>query len=136
MLITTFGTNTSSDGKWQLEISEDSLWLTRFAAAHSDGKRLPMLGPTPDGLHWRAHAGWFVFIESESRVWAYDGDRLLELFNFSGDSSSRFSCWLPASSGTNSSTTVYWSPWLSCAVPEEVVSRLSEPAQKAIRKRE
>ena len=133
MLITTFGTNSSADGKWQLEVSETSLGLTRFFdAALSDGKKFPRLGPTPDGWRWRAHTGWFVFLDKESRVWTYDGDRLLELFNFSGKSSSVLSYWLPASSGTNSRATVYRPLGFPRPVPTEVNSRLSEPAQKAI----
>jgi len=60
----------------------------------------------------------FVFIESESRVWAYDGDRLLILNT-------------ETSNGTNSTGAIYSSRF-PCAVPGEVISRLSEPAKRAI----
>jgi len=121
MLITTLGTNTSSDGTWRIGVSERALDLARSAAAQGEGG---VSGWTTTGFGtaspWTAHAGWFVFIESESRVWAYDGDRLLIPETYT-------------SSGSNSSSAIY-EHGFPCAVPVEVFSRLSEPARKAIRK--
>jgi hypothetical protein len=121
MLIATLGTNTSPDGTWRIGVSEHSLDLSH-SAAHSDGKGMSMSEWTTTGFGtaspWTAHAGGFVFIESESRVWAYDGDRVLILNT-------------ETSNGPKSSGTTYSSRFPS-AVPTEVVSRLSEPAQKAI----
>jgi hypothetical protein len=118
MLVTTLGTNTSSDGTWQIGVSEGSLDLSH-SIAHGDGKGLKMSGwsgTSPQG--WTAHAGWFVFAENESRAWAYDGDRLLILNTHT-------------SSGNNSTGAIYSSRF-PCAVPAEVFSRLSERARKAI----
>jgi hypothetical protein len=96
MLITTLGTKTSPDGIWRIGVSESSLDLSRSAA----------------------HAGWFVYIESEFRVWAYDGDRSLILQT-------------ETPSGPNSGGTTY-SGRFPCAVPAEVFSRLPEQKQKEI----
>lgn len=118
MLITTLGTNTSSDGRWRIGVSEASMDFTHTPAAHGGGWTTVSL----DSLHgWRIQAGWFVFTESESRVWAYDGDRLLPLCTVTPDSSNG---------------TTYFSPRFPCVVPTEVFSRLSEPAQKAIQTHE
>jgi hypothetical protein len=122
MLITTLGTNTSSNGTWRIGVSETSLDFTHLIAA-SDGRGFTMSGSStvsPQG--WRAQAGWFVFIESESRVWAYDGNRKLTLQ-------------AETVSGNNSTGATYSSRY-PCAVPVEVFSRLSEPAQKAIKPHE
>jgi hypothetical protein len=124
MLITTLGTNTTPDGTWRIAVSEASLDLSRSHAAHGEGWTTSGWTTTGFGTAspWTAHAGWFVFIESEFRVWAYDGDRRLILKTYT-------------SSGVNSSSTIYDSGF-PCVVPTEVFSRLSEPAQKAIEKHE
>jgi len=122
IFITTRGTNTTPDGTWRIGVSAagDSLDLSRSTAAHGEGWTTS--GWTTVGFGtaspWTAHQGWFVFIESESRVWAYDGDRLLILNT-------------ETSNGTNSTGAIYSSRF-PCAVPGEVISRLSEPAKRAI----
>jgi hypothetical protein len=125
MLITTLGTKTSPDGIWRIGVSESSLDLSR-SAAYSDGKGTTMSGWTTTGFGtagpWAAHAGWFVYIESDARVWAYDGDRSLIL-----------DAEMP--SGPNSGGAIYCDRF-PCAVPSEVVSRLSERKQKEIQTRE
>jgi hypothetical protein len=125
MLITTLGTKTSPDGIWRIGVSESSLDLSR-SAAYSDGKGTTMSGWTTTGFGtagpWAAHAGWFVYIESESRVWAYDGNHGLILD-------------VETPSGPNSGGTIYSSRF-PCAVPTEVFSRLSERKQKEIQTRE
>jgi hypothetical protein len=118
-LITALGTRTTPDGAWRISASEASLDLSRSAVDHGEG--WTSSGWSTDSWQdWRAHPGWFVFIESNSKAWAYDGDRALTLVSYSK--------W----SGTNSSATIYSSPRFPFAVPAEVYSRLSEPAQKAI----
>jgi hypothetical protein len=124
MFITTRGTNTTPDGLWRVGVSAagDSLDLSR-STAYSDGKGFTISGwstTSPQG--WTAHTGWFVFTESESRVWAYDGDRVLILNT-------------ETSSGNNFSGAIYSSRF-PCAVPAEVLSRLSGPAQNAIQAHE
>jgi hypothetical protein len=123
MLVTTFGTNATPDGTWRIGVSEASLDLSRSAAAQGEGWTTTGWTTTSlsnaDGA-WRCHAGWFVFTESESRVWAYDGDRNVHLLVYT-------------SSGKVSSSVFYDSRnKFPCAVPAEVFSRLSESAQKMI----
>ena len=121
LLITTFGTNTSSDGAWRIGVLESSLEFSHSHAARGEGWTTSGWSTTsPQG--WTAHAGWFVFIESESRVWAYDGDRKLLLQT-------------ETSSGNHSTETTY-SSGFPCAVPAEVLSRMSEPARRAIKTHE
>lgn len=106
MFITMRGTNTSPDGAWRVVVSEadSSLHLSRLTPSGS-------VTTSPQG--WAAQAGWFAFIESESRVWAYDGDRALYL--------------LTATSGFSE----IWGPRrFPSAVPPQVFSRLSVPAQR------
>ena len=110
MLITSLGTGTNilSDGTWQIAVSEASLYISCIGPGGTIG--VPA---------WTAHTGWFVFVESNSRTWAYDGDHPL---------------WL--STVTRSGNAVMWTNYVSrgfpCAVPADVFSRLSEQAQKAI----
>ena len=119
-LITTLGTNTSSDGTWRIGVTERSLDLSHAISTPGEGWKNS--GWTTTGLGmaspWTAHPGWFVFLESESRVWAYDGDALLILEAYT---------W----SETNSSSTLYQSRFPG-AVPGEVFSRLPDRKQKEV----
>jgi hypothetical protein len=121
MLITTFGTKTMPDGIWRIKVLESSLDLSR-SAAYSYGKGMTISGWTTTGFDtaspWKAHAGWFVYTESDSRAWAYDGDRNLILD-------------VEKPNGPNSSGTIYSSQF-PCTVPAEVFSRLSKQKQKEI----
>ena len=118
MFVTTLGTNTTQDGSWRVAVSETSLDFSRSRGGGWTTTAIP--SPTKQAVGWTTtHAGWFVFAESESRVWAYDGDRLLVLHTY-------------ASSGDNSHEATYFDSRFPCPVPTEVYSRLSEPAKKAI----
>ena len=123
MLITTLGTNTTPDATWRIGVSETSLDLSHSAAARGEGWTASGWTTTSflktEGA-WKCHAGWFVFTEGESKVWAYDGDRQVLLLTY-------------ASSGKNSTSTIYDShARFPCAVPADVVSRLSEPAKRIV----
>jgi len=121
--ITTPGTNTTSDGTWRIFVSpsDGSVHLTRLQELVSEGRRDAVSVTTsPDG--WRAQPGWFVFVESKSRVWVYDGDRALLLQT--------------ETAGQNSHGEISGPRRFPCAVPPEVFARLSAPAQKAIETRE
>ena len=100
--------STSPDGAWQVVVSEadGSLHLSRLTPPGRFTRN-------PQG--WTAQAGWFAFVESESRVWAYDGDRALYLMT-----------------ATPGSSDFCGPRRFPCAVPTQVFSRLSEPAQRAI----
>lgn len=119
MFITMPGTNTTPDGIWRIGVSETSLDLSHTAAGHGEG--WTSTGWSTTGCDWwRCHAGWFVFTESESNVWAYDGDREVILLTY-------------ASNGINSSSTIYDShASFPCTLPAEVFSRLSGPARRII----
>ncbi len=108
MLITTRGTNTSPGGALRVVVSPDdgSLHLARLTGTGS-------VTTSPQG--WTAQNGWFAFIESESKVWAYDGDRELFLL-----------------SATPERSTIYGPSRFPGAVPEPVFSRLSPSAQRVI----
>ena len=86
--------------------AEGSLHLSRLTGSGS-------VTTSPRG--WTAQAGWFAFIENESRLWAYDGDHALYLLTAT-----------PESSGISGPRR------FPCAVPPPIFSRLSEPAQRAI----
>jgi hypothetical protein len=111
MLITSLGTTTSPNGMWRIEISENAINLSHYPIGGS-------VGFTPDSHGWTTHPGWFVFIENESRVWAYDGDRMLCLQTFT-------------SSGNTSGWEVRYGDF-PCHVPAEVFFRLSKQKQEDI----
>ena len=120
IFITTRGTNTSPDGSWRVAVSAagDSLDLARHQLLKGDGwTNSVWTSDSPEG--WKAQTGWFVFIENESRVWAYDGDRYLSLLAVTPTSGS----W-------------YGPSRFPCAVPTEVSSRLSESARRAVESHE
>jgi len=135
MFITAFGTNTSPDGSWRIGVKEDSIDFTRPMAGG--------IGFTTDSHGWRAQPGWFVFTESESRVWSYDGDSMLYLaaFTWAGDNinfsgSLYVGVFTESSSRNNSSEATHFGSNFPCAVPMEVISRLPERKQKAIQTHE
>jgi hypothetical protein len=115
-LITNLGI--TPDGSWRIGASETNLDLT-----DSQGSSIGWgLGSSHE---WETQPGWFVFIETESRVWAYNGDRDHMLMLTAE--------W---SRGNGASGSTYWERGFPCTVPIEVFSRLAKPAQEAIRKDE
>lgn len=115
MLITVFGTHPTPDGSWKIGVLEDSI---DFARPGSGGMSF-----TPDSRGWKAQTGWFVFVESESRVWAYDGDRRLYLDT---EASGRGAIYYGIFRATNFDSN------FPCAVPTQVVSHLPEQKQKEV----
>jgi hypothetical protein len=69
---------------------------------------------------WRARAGWFAFVENSRRLWLYDGDRCLLLYE---------------SPRTRSGGPGSWSgpTQFDCPLPETVLPRISAAAKKAIK---
>jgi len=121
LLITAFGTNTSSDGTWRIRVSETSLDLSRLGGfGEADPSPVSSWSSTISPGEWKARAGWFVFIESKSNVWAYDGDDRLVLN-------------VETMNGKSSPGGAIYENGYPCAVPDEVLSRLSEPTKKKIR---
>jgi hypothetical protein len=116
MLITVFGTHPSPDGSWRIGVAEDSIDFARPASG--GGVSFP-----PGSHGWRAQAGWFVFIESNSRVWAYDGNHQLYL---DAEASSGGVMYFGTFRATNFDSN------FPCAVPPEVISHLPEQKQKQV----
>ncbi|HZQ47623.1 MAG TPA: hypothetical protein VFC07_11455, partial [Verrucomicrobiae bacterium] len=113
-------THPTPDGSWKIGVSEDAIHFARPASGETSF--------TPESHGWRAKAGWFVFIESESRVWAYDGDRQLYLDTetSNGKNSYEGAIYYGIFRATNFDSN------FPCAVPAEVISHLPEPKQKQI----
>jgi hypothetical protein len=121
-LITTLGTNTSPDGSWRVAVFEDALDLSRCHNCDSTGSTWLTVGWSEKPDHgkavWTSRPGWFVFIEDLTRIWAYDGDRLLVLHTF-------------LSEGVHATGTTYFAGY-PCPVPPEVFFRLSASKQKSL----
>lgn len=110
--ITTFGEH-SVGGIWKVRVplGERTVEVGAYGASMQ-----------PDG--WRAQDGWFVLVENERRVWAYDGDRDLLLFGAAKNPEGR-----PAGSvGSLQGPTKF-----NCPVPDAVLARLSDAIRKAIK---
>jgi hypothetical protein len=127
MLIATPGTYPSPDGIWKIEVSDDSI---SFGRAGGGGVGF---APQPNG--WRAQKGWFVFTETESRVWAYDGGSRIYLAAFSPSGSAMYNgSFFESPDGDNSSGAPIFRSNFPCAVPAEVISHLPERKQKEMHK--
>ena len=127
MLITNFCTQTSPDGTWRIGISQRSVDVSRFPGLIGEGwPARSKEGETTVSVPMMGHTGWFAFTENDHRVWYYDGDGLLYLFSFSGETWNKVS-WI--SGGCNCG------PFYGdqrCPVPESVFTRLSEQARKKV----
>ena len=108
LLITTFGEH-STGGSWKVRVPEEERTVE---VAWQGSSQVPS--------KWRAQAGWFVFVENERRLWAYDGDRDLLLFEFTPSAKGGV---YSVSGPTN----------FGCLVPQMVLRRLSDDARKAIK---
>ncbi len=121
MFITALSTTTiSPDRTWRVVVSAagDSVDLS-YKEPDSPfpvQSTISLPGPTAHSAGWKAHTGWFVYVESESRVWVYDGDGYL--------------CLDVETPGHGS---FYPTPrGFPCAVPGEVYSRLPVSVQQEI----
>jgi len=119
-LLTTFGEHLVG-GTWEVRVPEQERTLevgSHWKWQLSDEAHTAGFNSKPSG--WRAQAGWFVLVENDLRVWAYDGDRDLLLYEFTRTPTGGAGCW----SGPTK---------FGCAVPEAVLTRLSDAARKAIK---
>jgi hypothetical protein len=118
--ITTLGTTTrSQDGIWRVSVSAAGDWVDLSycrgaGSAHPFWSTISVPGPTAPSQGWKAHAGWFVYVQDESRVWVYNGDSYLCLW----ENTCNFGAFYPRPVS------------FPFAVPAEVLSRLSESAKK------
>ena len=118
--ITTFGEH-SVGGIWKVRVPEQDrtfeigrLWESSLPDQVGTGS----VSTKTSG--WQAQAGWFVLVENDRRVWAYDGDRDLLLYEFTRTATGGVGCW----SGPTK---------FDCMVPEAVLTRLSDAARKGIK---
>jgi hypothetical protein len=109
-LITTFGEH-SVGGVWQVLVSR--------AERTVEVNRIGFGSDKPSA--WRAQDGWFVLAENARRVWAYDGNRDLLLFEWDTRNPNASSSRLSGPSN------------FDCPVPEAVLRRLSTAARLAIK---
>jgi len=72
------GSYSSDSSPWKVSIHEDK--PPQFGYDRKDG-----IGTGISPSAWRPHKGWFVFIENDSRLWAYDGVDSLLLAEVSPD---------------------------------------------------
>lgn len=126
-VVTQFGDHHSKDGIWLVSVSaaDYSLKLSRepsperVAALNRDN----ILAFSTDGVtntfwfdDWRARPGWFVLVEHDMRAWCYDGADFLWLLQVS----------------PNGSSGSYGPRCFPCAVPGQVLARLTDTARNAI----
>jgi hypothetical protein len=104
--------HSSTCGRWCVEVTEDAtLHVSRLEAS---GRTTVSPGD------WKAQEGAFAFIDSDERVWAYDGQHNLFLLVSTGKTL--------ASYGLRT---------LPCAVPQEVAERLTaKPDNRSSGRRE
>jgi hypothetical protein len=130
-LITTLGTYPTPDRSWRIGVTEDAI---DFARPRDAGG----VSITPQTNGWRAQAGWFVFLENESRAWAYDGGRrlYLQVFTPSGGGTYYGIFTEPSPDGNNSGGTVSFRANFPCAIPAQVMAHLPERKERAIAAKE
>ena len=119
-LMTTFGEISRSDSPWTVRVSaaDRTFQISYHYAPDTNSSGSISVGSSSD---WRAKSGWFVFIESNERIWAYDGGSSLFL-----------QVAKPAKLGPK--CTCYGPRSFPCSVPAEVLARLTPEAQKAIKR--
>ena len=116
--ITTFGGVSSSDCPWVVSVSDTNQAFHisyRYSGTNYSGS---LNSDSPS--NWKAKTGWFVFIESDARIWAYDGGSGLDLLAVKFEK-------------LDPTLTSYGSVSFPCSVPAEVFARLTPEAQKAIK---
>jgi len=106
MLFTDFGVHTSADGHWRVEVHEHKeLVVVRLGRGVSSSHRV---------IGWQAHTDWFAVIDTESRVWVFDGLQNLTLVTWT-------------TTGPVSETLAFYGPRrFPVAPPQEVASLLPQ----------
>jgi hypothetical protein len=106
--MTHFGDFVPPDSQWTVKVdsTDRKLKVTRQTG---------ILTSSTSPSQWQANAGWFVYVDLDDRVWAYDGDRELCIFELTDDGERLF--------GINT---------YPRRVPPEVRGRMSAAAQKRL----
>ena len=117
--ITTFGGISSSDSPWEVQVSaaDKTFHISYRYAPDTNSSASVSVDSSSD---WKARTGWFVFIENNERVWAYDGGSSLFLQS-------------AKTAKLGPTCTSYGPRSFPCPVPDVVLSRLSPEARKAIK---
>jgi hypothetical protein len=118
-LMTTFGEISRSDSPWTVRMSAADLTfqISYHFVSDINGSGAASVSSPAD---WRARSGWFVFVENNERVWAYDGDTNLFLL-------------AAKSSKLGPTCTSYGYHTFPCPVPDAVLTRLTPEARGAIK---
>ena len=78
--MTAFGEVSRSDSPWTVRVSaDDRTFQISYHYHHASGTNDSGILSVSSLADWRAKPGWFVFVENDERVWAYDGDQNLFL---------------------------------------------------------
>ena len=77
------GTYNSNSSPWKIEINRNE--APKFGYDIQGG-----ISSAVYVTHWRPNPGWFVLIENDSNLWAFDGERLLYLIQVSAEGSTIF----------------------------------------------
>ena len=118
-LMTVFGEFSPSGSPWTVRVSDTGRTFQisyHYDSGTNSSGSITVASPSD----WRAKLGWFVFIENSERIWAYDGDQNLFLQ-------------VSIASKQGLKGTSYGSRTFPCPVPDEVLTRLSPKARKAIK---
>jgi hypothetical protein len=116
--ITTFGEFSPAGSPWTVRVADTAPELQISYHYHADATSSGASTVSPSD--WKAHSGWFVFVENNARVWAYDGARNLFL-----------QVSIAAKLGPKGSSC--GPSHFPCPVPSEVLTKLTPEARKAIK---
>ena len=108
--LTDFGKLSPKDSKWSVQVDAAERKAT---VTFGTGNAAPVIHPPT----WRAQSGWFAHVSGDNRLWLYDGQTQLMIFeiNATGD-------------------VAYYGIWnYPRPVPAAIRSRLSPDAQKQLK---
>ena len=114
-----FGEASFSGTPWTVQVSETNRTFQisyRYDSGTNGAACINFASPAD----WRAKPGWFIFVENNERVWAYDGGSNLFLQSA-----------IPYKLGPRCAS--YGPSYFPYAVPGEVFGRLSKHTQDAIK---
>jgi hypothetical protein len=116
--MTTFGEFSPAGSPWTVRVADTDpkLQISYHYQADATSSGTSTVSPSD----WKAQSGWFVFVENNERVWAYDGARNLFLQ-------------VSIASKLGPKGTSYGPSHFPCPVPSEVLTRLTPEARKAIK---
>ena len=118
-LMNQFGEASFSGTPWTVQVSETNRTF-QISYRYDSGTNGVACINFASPADWRAKPGWFIFVENNERVWAYDGGSNLFLQSA-----------IPYKLGPRCAS--YGPSYFPYAVPGEVFGRLSKHTQDAIK---